>query len=73
MEVAAAANIACEEGRILPGELASADEIFFTNTSWGALPVALLDGNRVGAGSAGPMALELGRGLAELVERECTP
>jgi branched-chain amino acid aminotransferase len=73
LELSIEAGIAWEEGLIAPEELAQADEIFLTNTSWGALPVSRLDGKPVGGGRGGPVALTLGRSLSELVERECAP
>jgi branched-chain amino acid aminotransferase len=71
LQMARASGIPCDEARIAREELASADEIFFTNTSWGALPVTRLDGAPVGSGWPGPMTLELGSRLTALVEEEC--
>jgi branched-chain amino acid aminotransferase len=71
LQVARAAGIPCREERIPGGDLGSADEIFFTNTSWGALPVTLLDGRPVGDGKPGKVTRDLGERLAALVEEEC--
>ncbi|HEV8375383.1 MAG TPA: aminotransferase class IV [Candidatus Polarisedimenticolia bacterium] len=71
LEVAAEAGIACEEDSILPDELRGADEIFFTNTSWGALPAGWLDARPVGRGGAGPVARELRRRVAQRTAKEC--
>jgi branched-chain amino acid aminotransferase len=71
LEVASEAGIACEEGPVLPGDLSDADEIFFTNTSWGALPAGWLDSKPVGRGGAGPVALEMKRRVSEVMAREC--
>ncbi|MCI0567513.1 MAG: aminotransferase class IV [Acidobacteria bacterium] len=73
LELASQRGIPCEEAILAPEELVGADEVFLTNTSWGALPVGLLDGKPVGIGGGGPVALTLGRKLSELVERECSP
>ena len=73
LELAMAAGIPSEEGSLEPEDLQGADEVFLTNTSWGALPVGELDGKPVGTGRGGPVALILGQKLSELVERECTP
>lgn len=73
LELSTEAGIPCEEGILGPEALADADEVFLTNTSWGALPVGSLDGKSVGSGRGGPVTLLLGRKLAELVERECAP
>ena len=72
-ELSTQTGIPCTECSILPETLAEADEIFLTNTSWGALPVGNLDGKPVGSGRGGPVALMLGQKLTELVERECAP
>lgn len=71
-ELARDSDLPCEERTVSPLDLQGADEIFFTNTSWGALPVGRLDGKPVGPGAGGPVALELGRRIAERVERECS-
>ena len=73
LELAFQTGIPCEEAVLAPEELVGADEVFLTNTSWGALPVGILDGKPVGVGGGGPVALTLGRKLSELVERECSP
>jgi branched-chain amino acid aminotransferase len=71
LEVACEAGIACEEGQILPEDLSAADEIFFTNTSWGALPAGWLDAKPIGRGGAGPVALDIRRRVSEVISREC--
>jgi branched-chain amino acid aminotransferase len=68
LELAAESNLPCAEQMVSPRDLMGADEVFLTNTSWGALPVGRLDGKPVG----GPVALELGRKIAESVDRECS-
>jgi branched-chain amino acid aminotransferase len=73
LELARAEGIGVEEGRLDAADLRRADELFLTNTSWGALPVATLDGAPVGTGRGGATALKLGGMLNELVERECGP
>ena len=71
LELARAAGIPCREERVVRADLESADEIFFTNTSWGALPVTRLDGKPVGTGKPGPLTRELGSRLSALVDEEC--
>lgn len=71
LDLAQAAGIPTEESRMAERELDRAEEVFFTNTSWGALPVTRVDGGPVGSGRPGPVTQELGKGLAALVEREC--
>jgi D-alanine transaminase len=45
------------------GRVRSADELFVTSTTFTVMPVVSLDGVAIGNGSAGPVALELGRQL----------
>jgi len=71
LELARAAGIPCREDRVGREDLESADEIFFTNTSWGALPVTRLDGKPVGTGKPGPLTRDLGSRLSALVDEEC--
>lgn len=71
LELARLAGLVAEETRISREELESAEEIFVTNTSWGVLPVARLDGKPVGAGRPGMVAADLGRRLAALMGKEC--
>jgi branched-chain amino acid aminotransferase len=73
LEQARRSGMAWAEGAISQADLQSAEEIFLTNTSWGALPVGLLDAKPVGLGKAGMVAREMGRRITELVERECVP
>ena len=71
LENARAAGIPCREERVGREELDSADEIFLTNTSWGALPVTRLDGRVVGSGRPGPVARGLEEKLLARVDEEC--
>ncbi|HEV8336903.1 MAG TPA: aminotransferase class IV [Candidatus Polarisedimenticolia bacterium] len=71
LEIARAEGIACEETRLERPDLASAEEIFFTNTSWGALPVTRLDGEAVGSGVPGPLARQVMERISLRVEEEC--
>ena len=71
LELAEESGLTHEERKVTPGDLHQADEIFFTNTSWGALSASRLDGKPVGAGVAGPVALEMGRRIEERVGKEC--
>ncbi len=71
LEIARDLGIPSEEARIGREELDTAEELFFTNTSWGALPVTRLDGRAVGNGRPGPVTRRVGTRLAALVEAEC--
>jgi branched-chain amino acid aminotransferase len=71
LEIARAERITCEETRLERADLAAAEEIFFTNTSWGALPVTRLDGGAVGSGAPGPLARRMMENITRRVEEEC--
>lgn len=46
-------------GRFGPDELTAAEECFLTNTSMEIMPVASIDGTRIGTGKPGPVTREL--------------
>jgi branched-chain amino acid aminotransferase len=58
-EIAAGLGIPARHGRLLPEELARAEEVFLTATSCGLFPVTRLDGAPVGAGVPGPVTTRL--------------
>lgn len=55
LEIAAEEGIAVEVADLTPGTLRVAREIFLTSTAGGIMPVATLDGRRVGDGGPGEM------------------
>jgi branched-chain amino acid aminotransferase len=59
MELAAEAGIEVSEGRILPDELASADEAFLTSSVRGVLPIGSVDGTAFSAGAPGTITRRL--------------
>lgn len=65
------AGIAVTERRLPAGELAAADEVFLTNTSWDVLPVTRADGRVVGHGEPGPVTVLLLDRYRALMRREC--
>ena len=70
IELAAAAGLEMAERRVPAARLAQAQEVFLTNTSWGVLPVATIDGRPVGAGVPGPIGRLLGEAYRALLRRE---
>jgi branched-chain amino acid aminotransferase len=54
IELAREAGDVVEEGRLAPDDLRRADEVLITSTAGGVMPVTLLDGKPVGAGTPGP-------------------
>jgi branched-chain amino acid aminotransferase len=76
MELARGASIAVGEGTLVPDQVRTADEVFLTSSIRGVLPVAQVDGQRVGA-APGPitqrvMALYAGF-LAQVARGEGDP
>ena len=55
LEIAAELGIEARVGRLPLSALYDAEEVFFTSTAGGVMPVAELDGNPVGAGGAGEL------------------
>jgi branched-chain amino acid aminotransferase len=58
-EIASDLGIPARHGRLMPEELARAEEVFLTATSCGLFPVTRLDGRPVGAGAPGPVTTRL--------------
>lgn len=59
LEIAAELGIDVAQTRIEPDELRAADEVFLTSSVRGIMPVTTLDGDSVGAGTAGPITRRL--------------
>lgn len=58
-ELAPSAGLRWEEAWLRPEAIRSADEVFLTNSVLGVVPVTLVDGEGVGSGLPGPIALLL--------------
>ncbi len=58
-EIAADLGIPARYGRLMPEDLARAEEVFLTATSCGLFPVTRLDGAPVGRGVPGPVTARL--------------
>lgn len=58
-EIAGELGIPARYARLMPEELARAEEVFLTATSCGLYPVTRLDGAKVGAGVPGPVTTRL--------------
>jgi branched-chain amino acid aminotransferase len=65
IELAADLGIHVQEKPIEPGKLMQAREIFLTGTTSGVLPVASVDGEKVGDACPGPISIQLGNLLAQ--------
>ncbi len=61
------------EKRFSLTQVYSADEAFVTGTFGGLVPVAEVDGRRIGDGTAGPITRSLQQYYAALLEEECPP
>ena len=73
LELAAGAGIECAAGDYSLTQFHTADEVFVTGTMGGIAPVISLDGRQIGAGTPGPVTLQLARLLAELTAKTGTP
>ena len=67
LEAAAAAGFRVEERIVLPEELALADEVFATATSWEVLGVRAIDGRPIGGGVPGPTTRAIHEAFRRLV------
>ncbi|MBA2669162.1 MAG: D-amino-acid transaminase [Gemmatimonadetes bacterium] len=65
LELAGELGIQVHETPARAEDLVRADEIFLTGTTTDVLPIVEIDGRPVGSGTPGPLALALGRALAE--------
>jgi branched-chain amino acid aminotransferase len=59
LEEAAKLGYACERGPVYPYDLMTADEVLFTSTAGGVIPVTTIDGRLIGAGAPGPVWRDL--------------
>jgi len=59
------ANLRARRGPLTISDVLEADEVLLTNSSWGVLPVARVEGRQIGSGQPGPVA----RALRQLWER----
>jgi branched-chain amino acid aminotransferase len=67
IDLAPALDYELSEGAFALSELAGADEAFVTSTVAEVMPAVELDGEPIGAGSAGPACRELQKALRALV------
>lgn len=70
MELARRESLPVEERHLTLPEVLAADELFLTNSTWGVLPVAAVEGQPIGDGVAGPVAGRFRRLLSDLIEAE---
>ena len=70
LELAAEAGIAADEPRLTRYDVYTADECFLTGTGAELMPVAELDGRRIGDGTAGPITRRLSDAFHALVRHE---
>jgi len=70
LEIAKAQGIGCRERDLLLTELYGAQEAFLTSSVAEIIPVASVDGNRMGAGATGAVTSRLTEGYRSLVAAE---
>jgi len=66
LRIASAGGIDCEEGTYSPAHLARASEAFVTNSLYGVMPLASVDGTRIGSVVPGPLTIRLGEAYEAL-------
>ncbi len=71
IEAARAAGLSVEERFVPAEELASAEEIFVTATSWEVLSVNSVDGLNIRSGGRGPVTAAIHESFRKLVRSEC--
>ena len=59
LELATEQGIDCEVGRLTSSQLTKADEVFFTSTAGGVMPVTKVDDSIIGNGKPGPVTMPL--------------
>jgi branched-chain amino acid aminotransferase len=59
VELASGLGVPLEAREVPAGEVREADEVFFTSTAGGIMPVTKVDGRPVGDGAPGPLTLRL--------------
>ena len=59
IELAAGLGLEVERRMMTYDDLAKADEIFLSNSSWGVLPVIGVEGVDIGAAAAGPITARI--------------
>jgi branched-chain amino acid aminotransferase len=67
LELAAELGIPCREMKLLPYDLHTADEVFFTSTPYCLMPATRFNGLPVGDGSVGPITQQLLTAWSRLV------
>ncbi|MED5316245.1 MAG: aminotransferase class IV [Candidatus Neomarinimicrobiota bacterium] len=63
-------DVSVQEKNFIPEDVYSADEIFVTGTFAGVIPVILVDDNKIGGGTRGPLTKNLQNWYALDVEKE---
>jgi branched-chain amino acid aminotransferase len=70
MELAPAAGLEVQTLPVNVSRLLEANEIFLTNSIMGIMPVVQIEKKTIGEGRPGPVTLDLGRRLTQLIEEE---
>jgi branched-subunit amino acid aminotransferase/4-amino-4-deoxychorismate lyase len=70
LDVALAESRRVERRMLTIEDVLDADEVILTNSSWGALPVARVEGRTIGSGAVGPFARQLRESWLDLTGGE---
>lgn len=73
LDLATAMGLECRETRLTRYDVYTADECFVTGTGAELMPVAEVDGRRIGSGEAGPLTRRLTEAFQSLVRQEGDP
>lgn len=66
-EMAEQAGIRVVESRLTPADLYTAEELFFAATAGGIIPIASVDGRRIGDGKPGPISRKIAKAYWEML------
>ena len=72
LEIAGELGLETTKSMLNIDDLLGADEVFLTNSSWGVLPVAAVEREKIGGGQVGETTRRLREALLDLMERETT-
>jgi len=70
LELAKREGVEFDEQHLTLPEVLASDELFLTNSTWGILPVASIEGQDIGAGAPGALAIRFRALLTDLIDAE---
>lgn len=70
IDIAQTQGIEVEKMDLTTSDLADADEVFMTNSSWGLLPITQVQNHAIGDGHVGPISQHLIKALDHTIQIE---